>query len=229
MSDLIRYSEITKGLKREFILLQGTGCRWRKCTFCDYYLDESTDPYEVNEPVLKMVTGKYGVLDIINSGSAMEFDERTIALISRIVREKSITDLWFEAHWIYRNELEAFAAKFPCKVHFRIGIESFNPDLRIRWHKGIGRDVTPEMVRKYFEGVCLLAGMEGQTEEDITESVKIAEDLFDYYSVNLFCQNSSSERRNDELAKAFITRLAPEISKSRKAEVLIENTDLGVG
>ena len=37
MTELIRYSEITKGMKREFLLLQGTGCRWRKCTFCDYY------------------------------------------------------------------------------------------------------------------------------------------------------------------------------------------------
>ena len=229
MSDLIRYSEITKGFKRDFILLQGTGCRWRKCTFCDYYLDESIDPFAVNEPVLKMVTGKYGVLDIINSGSAMEFDEKTIALIRKVVEEKNIQNLWFEAHWIYHKELEAFSKNFPCNVHYRIGVESFNPDLRIRWKKGIGRDVTPEMIRQYFDGVCLLAGLEGQTEEDIVESVRIAEKYFDYYSVNLFCPNSSEEKRSEELSRIFIERLAPEMAKSSKAEILIENTDLGVG
>lgn len=229
MSDLERYSVIETGFRREFILLQGTGCRWRKCTFCDYYLDTSPDPYAVNAPVLEEVTGRYGVLDVINSGSAMEFDDRTIALIAETVRKRNIEDLWFETHWMYRSELEAFSAHFPCRVHYRIGVESFNPDLRIRWKKGIGRDVTPEMIREYFEGVCLLAGMEGQTEDDIMESVEIAERLFDYYSVNLFCPNSSAEKRNEELCRIFAAELAPIIRRSSKAEVLIENTDLGVG
>ena len=229
MSELIRYSEITEGFRREFILLQGTGCRWRKCTFCDYYLDESASPFETNEPILRMVTGKYGVLDVINSGSAMEFDEKTIALIREVVKEKNIHDLWFEAHWIYRNALEEFAKNFPCRVHYRLGVESFNPELRLRWQKGIGRDVTPEMIRSYYDGVCLLAGLEGQTEEDIISSVQIAEKLFDYYSVNLFCPNTSKEKRSESLSRIFIEKLAPEIKRSRKAEVLIENTDLGVG
>ena len=229
MSELVRYSEITKGLKREFLLLQGTGCRWRKCTFCDYYQDISTDPYSVNEPVLKAVTGKYGVLDIINSGSAMEFDDKTIRLIADTVRDRNISDLWFEAHWMYREKLEAFSAHFPCRVHYRTGVESFNPELRERWKKGIGKDVTPQMIRQYFEGVCLLAGMEGQTEDDIISSVNTAETLFSYYSVNLFCPNSSKEKGNPALAEFFIKELAPEIAKSTKAEVLIENTDLGVG
>ena len=229
MTELVRYSEIQKGMKREFLLLQGTGCRWRKCSFCDYYLDKSENPFAVNEPILRMVTGKYGVLDIINSGSAMEFDGKTISLIREITEEKNISDLWFEAHWMYRKKLSDFSRNFPCRVHYRIGIESFNPELREKWHKGIGADVTPEMVREYFDGVCLLVGMDGQTEEDIISSVEIAESLFDYYSVNLFCPNSSIEKRNDNLARIFIEKLYPKIAKSRKAEILIDNTDLGVG
>lgn len=75
-------------MPREFVLLQGTGCRWRKCTFCDYHEDVSERPFEVNEPVLRQVTGKYGVLDVINSGSAMELDEETIAFIKEVVKEK---------------------------------------------------------------------------------------------------------------------------------------------
>ena len=229
MSDLERYSAIESGFRREFLLLQGKGCRWHRCTFCDYWLDRSDDPYETNSSVLGKVTGEFSVLDIINSGSAMELDEATIREIARIVDEKHISDLWFEAHWMYRNDLEAFSKHFPCRVHYRTGVESFNPNLRLRWQKGIGRDVTPEEIRRYFEGVCLLVGLEGQTEKDIIDSAETAERLFDYYSVNLFCPNTSAEKLDKELARAFITRIAPGIRKSGKAEVLIENTDLGVG
>ena len=229
MSELIRYSTIDEGMKREFLLLQGKGCAWRKCTFCDYYLDSSSDPFVINEPVLDMVSGKYGVLDIINSGSAMELDERTLEKIAVTVREKKISDLWFEAHWMYRHSLAGFAEQFDCRVHYRIGVETFNPDLRLKWKKGIGRDVTAEEIRRYFDGICLLAGVKGQTLEDIKSSVETAERLFDYYSVNLFCLNSSQEERDDELADAFIREIVPSLRKSRKAEILIDNTDLGVG
>ena len=227
--DLIRYSKIETGMKREFLLLQGTGCRWRKCSFCDYYLDRNDDPFELNKSVLESVTGEYGTLDIINSGSAMEFDERTIALIAEIVREKSIKDLWFETHWMYRHQLESFSSNFPCRVHYRTGVESFNPELRMKWNKGIGRDVTPEMIRRYYEGICLLVGVKGQTKEDIISSVDIAERYFDYYSINLFCPNTTDTERDDELAAIFINELVPQFRKSRKAEILIDNTDLGVG
>ena len=229
MSGLIRYSTIGKGMKREFLLLQGLGCRWRKCTFCDYYLDASADPFMINKPVLEQVTGEYGVLDIINSGSAPELDSRTIDMIADVAISRNIHDLWFEAHWIYRNELQAFSKRFPCRVHYRLGVESFNPDLRIAWHKGIGREATPELIRSYYDGVCLLAGVKGQTEKDIMDSIGIAEKYFDYYSVNLFCPNTTAMEKDEELSRAFIEKLLPEITKSTKAEILIENTDLGVG
>lgn len=225
-----RYSLITTGMKREFILLQGTGCRWRKCTFCDYYEDVSENPFEINKQVLGNVTGIYGVLDIINSGSCQEYDEETIRLIQKTTVEKNISSLWFESHWMYRNTLESFRKLFPsADVHFRCGAETFNPKLRTSWNKGIAEDVTPEDIRKYFDGVCLLVGIKGQTREDIMKDVEIAERLFDYYSVNLFCPNSTATERDDELAEIFIREIAPIIRRSPKAEVLIENTDLGVG
>ena len=70
-----RYSVIHKKIPRELVLLQGSGCRWGKCLFCDYHADKSDNPYIINKQVLSKVTGVYGVLDIINSGSAIELDE----------------------------------------------------------------------------------------------------------------------------------------------------------
>ncbi len=229
MSDLERYSVIRQGMKREFILLQGTGCRWKRCTFCDYHLDTSEDPYAVNKPVLDNVTGEYGVLDVINSGSAPELDKKTIGHIAAIVRERGIHDLWFESHWMYRNMLPRFASAFPCRVHFRAGVESFDPAIREAWHKGIPEDVTPEMIREHFEGACLLAGIKGQTRESIMKDVDTADRLFSYYSVNLFTPNSTATERDEELCRIFIEELAPAIRRKAKAEVLVENTDLGVG
>ena len=80
-----RYSLIHDKFPREFVLLQGTGCRWKKCAYCDYFHDVSENPYELNSKELEKVTGHYGVLDVINSGSAMELDKDTITLIKHIV------------------------------------------------------------------------------------------------------------------------------------------------
>ena len=55
-------------MPREFVLLQSKGCKWGKCTFCDYHLDRNSSPFETNRLVLSRVTGVYGVLDVINSG-----------------------------------------------------------------------------------------------------------------------------------------------------------------
>ena len=52
-----RYSVIDTKLPREFVLLQGEGCRWRKCTFCNYHEDCSDEPYNINKEVLQRVTG----------------------------------------------------------------------------------------------------------------------------------------------------------------------------
>ena len=126
-----RYSLITDKMPREFLLLQGTGCRWGKCTFCDYHSDKSNTPFEINKQVLEQVTGKYGVIDIINSGSAMELDSRTIDMIKEVVVTKGIGTIWFEAHYMYRHRLADFAKQFaPAVVKFRCGVETFDPSLR---------------------------------------------------------------------------------------------------
>jgi hypothetical protein len=226
-----RYSLITEKLPREFVLLQGRGCRWHRCSYCDYYGDVSPAPFEVNRAVLEQVTGEYGVLDVINSGSAMELDEATLCLIAEVVRTKHIHTLWFEAHYMYRNHLKEFAQRFgpDVEVKFRCGVESFDGKIRESWHKGIDESVTVEDVARHFKGVCLLVGVEGQTREQILRDLALAEEHFEYYSVNLFCNNSTPIRRDEELATWLCQEVFPTLRDNKKAEVLAENTDLGVG
>lgn len=225
-----RYALIHTVLPREFVLLQGTGCRWKRCTFCDYHGDLSDDPFAVNREVLAQVQGVYGVLDVINSGSAMELDPLTINMIKEVVKEKKIHTLWFEAHYMYKNQLSKFAEQFEgVEVKFRCGIESFDAALRSQWKKGVKDDVMPEDVAKCFQGVCLLCCTEGDSQERILRDIALAKAYFEYASVNVFCDNSTAVKRDEELVKWFVDVVYPQLQQSDKIEVLVENTDLGVG
>ena len=225
-----RYALISTKMPREFVLLQGTGCRWRKCTFCDYHEDVSKCPFEVNEPVLRQVTGRYGVLDVINSGSAMELDEETITLIKEVVKEKKIHTLWFEAHYMYRKKLASFAEQFaPAKVKFRCGVETFDTVLRDAWKKGIPSSVSVLDIARYFQGICLLCCTQGETKEHILKDIELAKAHFEYFSVNVFCDNHTPIKQDKELASWFAKEIYPMIKDDPQIEVLMENTDLGVG
>jgi hypothetical protein len=59
--------------------------------------------------------------------------------------------------------------------------------------------------------------------------IAIAKSHFEYFSINLFCNNSTAVKRDEELAKWFVNELYPTLSNDSQAEVLIENNDLGVG
>ena len=218
-----RYSLIHTKMPREFVLLQGAGCKWKKCTFCDYHEDVSSSPFAINEPVLRQVTGQYGVLDVINSGSAMELDSETIALIKEVVRDKQIHTLWFEAHYMYRKKLKAFAEQFaPIQVKFRCGVETFDVELRDRWKKGIPSSVTPEDIAQYFQGVCLLCCTQGESKEHIMKDIETAKKHFEYFSVNVFCNNSTPVKQDPELAQWFAREVYPQIKDVDGIEVLME-------
>ena len=227
---MVRYALIHTVLPREFVLLQGMGCRWKRCIFCDYHGDVSADPFAVNKDVLTQVLGVYGVLDVINSGSAMELDERTIAMLKEVVREKKIHTLWFEAHYMYKNQLAKFAELFDgVEVKFRCGVESFDGKLREQWKKGIAASVTAEEVAMCFQGVCLLCCTNGDSQERILRDISLAEQYFEYASVNVFCENTTAIKRDEELVKWFVDEVYPMLKQSKKIEILINNTDLGVG
>lgn len=226
----VRYSKITEKFPREFILIQGKGCFWKKCKFCDYFEDVSKDSFELNSSVIEQVTGEFGILDVINSGSAMELDTKTIELLINKVKEKKIREIWFEAHWAYRNKLKDFAKKFDgISVKFRTGIETFNTNMRNYWNKGIPENISAKEVSDYFQSVNLLIGVEGQTFDDIVKDIRLADTYFERYIINVFVKNSTSIRPDNNLIRRFLNEVYPNIKNNPKVEILIENTDLGVG
>lgn len=163
MQELIRYSVIDNKNPREIVLLRGRGCVWKKCTFCDYHLDFSKDDdanFALNREILSHVTGKFNHLEVINSGSFCDLDESTMQEIERVCREKNITMLHFESHWMHRKEIASLKKRFKgIDVRMKIGVETFDRDYRENvLKKGIGVS-DPAVIAELFDECCLLLGL----------------------------------------------------------------------
>ena len=68
-------------------------CMGESVVFCDYILDNSNFEDEINKlnfEVLENITGKYKVLEVINSGSCFELPKATLSKIKEIIKEKKI-------------------------------------------------------------------------------------------------------------------------------------------
>lgn len=132
----VRYSIIEDKNPREIVMLVGDGCKWRKCRFCDYHLDSSLDieaNYKINKEALEQVTGFYNELEVINSGSFVDLDEKTISLIKKICLEKNIKTIHFECHYMHKDDVKDFKKSFQdlgVESIIKLGLETFDYNLR---------------------------------------------------------------------------------------------------
>ncbi|NEU06086.1 radical SAM protein [Clostridium senegalense] len=226
-----RYNLIKGKNEREIVLLKGSPCVWGKCTFCDYIHDNDENEkemIELNKTVLKNVTGELKVLEVINSGSVFELPKETLNDIKKIVEEKGIKKLFFESHWSYRYRLDEIREFFNVPIIFKCGIETFDNYFRNKVLKKGAIFSGPKEVRKYFESICLLIGIEGQTKEMIDKDIEYLLKYFSKGCVNIFVENTTYIKRDENLIGWFQEKYSYLQSDSR-VEVLFENTDFGVG
>lgn len=226
-----RYSEITNKNQREIVLLKGFPCVWGKCSFCDYILDNSTSKEEINEinfEVLENISGKYKVLEVINSGSCFELPKETLEKIKEIVVEKKIEKLFLESHWCYKNKVKKMREFFGIPIIFKIGVESFDYEFRNEFLNKNAKFKTIEELKEYFDSPCMMVGIKGQTKEMIDKDIDIVINNFNHATINVFVNNSSKLKRDDELVKWFIDKYNY-LDQNPNIEVLYNNTDFGVG
>jgi len=231
MNSMDRYNIIQGKNKREIVLLKAFPCVWGKCTFCDYIEDNSTDSSEIddiNKSVLKEVKGTYGTLEVINSGSCFELPKETLENIRQVIREKNIKKMFLESHWCYRDRLQEMRDFFGIEIIFKIGVESFDNNFRNLVLNKNARFKDYMEVRKYFSSVCLMVGIKGQSKEMIKEDINILLNHFDYGTINIFTENTTDIKRDEELISWF-EREYKFLKDVSKIEVLFENTDFGVG
>lgn len=235
MDDMIRYSVITEKNPREIVLLRGSGCVWKKCTFCDYHLDASPDTAEnfaLNHAVLANVTGEFGRLEVINSGSFCDLDAQTMQNIEQVCLEKKIQVIHFECHWIHRKEIPALRERFDAigvQTKMKIGVETFDRTYREEiLHKGIGVS-DPAEIAELFDECCLLFGLSGQTVESMQRDIETGLANFERVCVNIMVENRTAVKPDPSVIHAFCAQIAPLYRENPRVDILMDNTDFGVG
>lgn len=226
-----RYNKITNKNIREIVLLKAFPCVWGKCSFCDYIDDNSLNEEEIvklNKEVLKNITGEFKVLEVINSGSCFEIPKETLNDIKKIIQEKNIEKLFLESHWCYKNRLDEMREFFGIPIIFKIGVETFDNNFRNLVLNKNANFKTPEEVKENFQSVCLLIGVKGQTKEMIKKDIDIVLKNFDYATLNVFVNNTTDVKRDEELVKWFVEEYKY-LDSYDNIEVLYNNTDFGVG
>lgn len=182
---------------------------------------------DINLEVLKNVTGEFGVLEVIDSASVFDLTDKSLEAIKKVVEEKNIRRLFFEAHWIYRNRLDEIRDFFKVPITFKTGIETFDNDFRERVLKKGADFKDYREVKKYFDSPCLMVGIKGQTREMIDRDMEIIKN-FSHATVNIFMNNSTDIKRDDELVSWFVEKYKY-LEDDPHVDILLEITDFGVG
>lgn len=227
-----RYSLIeNSSRKREIVLLKAFPCVWGRCSFCDYIHDNSENEDEINasnKEVLAQVTGCCEALQVINSGSCFEIPAASMQMIKDTVVKHHIKQLYFEAYWSYRHRLHEIENFFQVPIIFITGIETFDEHFRNTvLKKGIVFSDVSE-VRKYFQSVCLMVGIQGQTKDMIRRDIDILMHNFLHGTINFYVNNTTSIKADLELQQWFREEFAW-LKNSEKVDILFDNTDFGVG
>lgn len=229
---MIRYSRILEKNPREIVLLKSRPCQWGRCFFCDYIHDNCENDESIikfNKGILKDITGEFKRLEIINSASVFELPKESLQDIKDIVLEKEIEELYFEAHYSYRKRLEEIKDYFPgIKVEFKCGIETFDNEFRNKYLKKGVNYSSPEEVASYFNTICLLVGIKGQTKEMIHKDIEILLKTFERGCINIYVDNSTPVKADPELITWFRENYSY-LEEMDNIEILWNNTDFGVG
>lgn len=229
----MRYSKILDKNIREIVLLKSFPCSYGKCKFCNYIKDNSTNREEINEvnfDVLEKVTGEFRILEVINSGSVFEIPPETLEKIRKVVREKKITILYFEAYYGYIKRLDEIRDYFDgIEIRFRIGVETFDNKYRIdSYGKNFMIDETIlKKLSHEFYSACLLVCTVGQTKEMIAKDIEIGLANFKQITINVFIDNGTVVKQDKELVHWLMENYSY-LKADPRVELLYDNKDLGV-
>lgn len=80
-----------------------------------------------------------------------------------------------------------------------------------------------------FDIVNLLVGVKGQTLEQVEDDIKVGMENFDRVCVNLYKEMEDIMPADEELKRRFMQSIYPTYKDFENIDILVENTDFGVG
>ncbi|MEG2295484.1 MAG: radical SAM protein, partial [Oscillospiraceae bacterium] len=86
----------------------------------------------------------------------------------------------------------------------------------------------PDEVASYFESICIMVGIQGQTREMIARDIEILTSKFQYGCINVFQDNTTIIKKDQLLIDWFQENYAY-LEQDPRFEVLFQITDFGVG
>jgi hypothetical protein len=230
---LVRYAKHNVGSHpREVVLLKGLPCIWGRCSFCDYIDDNTPDEawiQRVADENLARVTGEFGRLQVINSGSIQELPLRVRQQIRDVMKARNITEFWTESYWAYRKDFERSRAFFEVETHLFLGVETFDDRLRNEVLNKSMHWSGPDEVAAATDAICLMVGFKGQTPQTVRRDIDLLREKFKYGIINLFAENRLSAGLMDEDLKAWFREEYAWLADEPNIDVLWKNTDFGVG
>lgn len=152
--------------------------------------------------------------------------------ILEVCQNKQIKIVHFECHWLYRRHIPALRKRFAeigVQVKMKIGVETFDAEYREKtMRKGI-RETSPALIAKDFDECCLLFGLPGQTVDSMKNDIETALRHFERVCVNIMVENTAPLQPSSQCRRLFIEEIYPIYKEHPRVDILLHNTDFGVG
>ncbi len=184
--------------KRLVVVLQGFPCSWGRCSFCPFYLEQSTSLSEVLERdreivsrALEVCSGEFVErVTVFNGGSFFELPLAVVEMLRPLTRGR-VVDIESRPEFLSLGSLRTVLSILePRELVVRVGFEVFDEFVRNGvLNKGIPQSEVyrvaelRRVVKSFGMPVKIVAyvlfGIEGVSEEKVVESVVEFKKLFD--------------------------------------------------
>ena len=115
------------------------------------------------------------------------------------------------------------------KAIVKTGVETFDRLFRECYlDKGIDTD-SPEEIAKYYDEICLLQGIPGQTKASMISDIETGLKYFSRVCVNIMQENGKPIKPDSKVIETFIREVYPIYKDNIRVDILLENTAFGVG
>jgi len=129
---------------------------------------------------------------------------------------------------LYKNRIKDLRKRLGIEVIVKTGIETFDQGMRNEiLNKNVHFDSIEEILEN-FDSPCLMIGIQGQTKEMIRKDIEILTKYFNHGTINIYRNNSTSIKRDENLIKWFYQEYSF-LKDDDRYDYLDNPTDFGVG